>query len=600
MSEDIITPNEHLTLDGLFRERVRRSPDAVAYRVFDRDSKEWLDLTWSAMADYVARWQAALAGERLAEGDRIAIMLRNGRNWVAVDQAAQGLGLVVVPLYMDDRPDNVAYIVRDSAVKLMVVQDAIHWKRLAPALAECPSLQRVVIVGDVDPDHAVAEVVSAAQWLPPSGGPLARSNRRPKELASIVYTSGTTGRPKGVMLSHHNMLSVAHAGLIRISVHDTDLFLSFLPLSHTLERTAGYYLPMMSGSAVAFSRSVAQLADDLQSVRPTILIAVPRIFEKVYGRIQQQLEKGPALKRRIFNYAVRVGWYRFEREQGRRGWHPRLLFWPFLEKKVGATLKEKLGGRLRLAVSGGAALPPEIARTFIGLALPIIQGYGLTETSPVISVNDIADNEPASVGPPLPGIEVRIGEDNELQVRSPGVMLGYWNNHSATSAMIDPEGWLATGDQAEIRNGKIYITGRIKDILVLSNGEKIPPGDMEMALCLDPLFEQALVVGEGRAYLTAIIVLNADLWPGFAQDLGLDPLAPGALHKKAVTGAVTNRLRHAIREFPSYAKIRRFHLTLEPWTVDNGMLTPTMKIKRREVLNHYAQVVDRMYSGEAG
>jgi long-chain acyl-CoA synthetase len=385
--------------------------------------------------------------------------------------------------------------------------------------------------------------------------------------------------------------------LTLLDCYEEDKFLSFLPLSHTLERTAGYYLPIMAGASVAFSRSVAQLGDDLMKVRPTAIIAVPRIFEKVYGRIKDQLKKKSPFARRLFALAVTVGWARFEYQQGRAGWSPKLLLWPLLERVVARNVVAKLGGRLRLAVSGGAPLSPEIARVFIGLGIPIVQGYGLTETSPVISVNSLEENIPASVGLPIRGTEVKIGENDELLVKGPGVMLGYWNNHKATTETIDPDGWLHTGDQARIgEEGHIFITGRIKDILVLSNGEKIPPADMELVIALDPLIDQVMVVGEGRPYLTALVVLDPEQWKALAGELELDPDDPASLHEKRVQNAVLQRIKASLKDFPGYAKIRKVHLSLEPWTIEAGLITPTLKVKRPKVLERFAGEVEALYS----
>ena len=260
---------------------------------------------------------------------------------------------------------------------------------------------------------------------------------------------------------------------------------------------------------------------------------------------------------------------------------------------------EKLGGRLRAAMSGGAPLPFGVAHTFIGLGLPLLQGYGLTETSPVISVNPLLGNVPESVGVPIRGIQLRIGENNELQVKGDNVMLGYWNNHAATARVLSHDGWLRTGDQARIEDGHIFITGRLKDILVLSNGEKVPPADMEMAIAMDPLFEQATVLGEGRSYLTALLVLNGDLWGGLAREYGLDPGNLDSLNDSRLLKDMLKRVRVALRDFPGYAKIRRATLTLEPWTVENGLLTPTLKVKRAQVVDRYRDAIDRMYDRDA-
>ncbi len=597
-NEDLIPLERARTLDGLFYQRVKRTPDGIAYRNFDREKKQWYELSWADMERQVARWRQALAGEHLETGDRVAILLRNSPEWVMFDQAALSLGLVVVPLYTDDRAEAIAYILKDAAVKLLLVQDSGRWNRMREALSELPALKRVVVLEakqavESDEDERVR---AAKGWLPPRGEPLVQRVADPNSLASIVYTSGTTGRPKGVMLSHWNMLSVAHASLTVIDCYTQDSFLSFLPLSHTLERTGGYYLPIMSGSTVGFARSIPQLAEDLQTIRPTAIIAVPRIFERVYARVQDQLKNKPAFARMLFRLALDVGFKEFEHRMGRRRWSPSLLLHPLLRKLVSGKILDKLGGRLRVAVSGGAAISPEIARVFLGLGLPMLQGYGLTETSPVISVNPLDNIKPESVGVPLRGIQVRIGDDNELLVKTPGMMLGYWNNHAATAEMIDPEGWLHTGDQARIDDDShIHITGRIKDILVLSNGEKIPPSDMEMAIALDPLVEQIMVVGEGKPYLGALVVLNPDLWSGWAAEYGLDPSLDESLQDERLEGEMLKRIRAQLTDFPGYAKIRRVALLLEPWTVENDLLTPTMKVKRQKVLAYCSKAYDSLY-----
>jgi long-chain acyl-CoA synthetase len=601
LHENLISPDESLTLDGLFACRVRRTPDREAYRYFDRHSQSWERYTWSAMAREVSRWQTAMAVEGLAKGMRVAMQLRNCPEWVMYDQAALSLGLVTVPLYTDDRPDNIAYILKEADVQILLVQDAGRWRRLAEVVPATGPLRRVLLLDDSPAarDLAAADprVRVVADWLPASAGELvARVERDPHALASIVYTSGTTGRPKGVMLSHHNMMSVAHGGVMLLDVYQEDVFLSFLPLSHTLERTAGYYLCIMTGSCVAYARSVGQLAEDLLNVRPTVLIAVPRVFERVYGRVIDQIEKKGGLAERLFHLTVAIGWRRFLYQQGRGSWSPGALLWPLLSRLVASKVTAKLGGNIRAAVSGGAPLNETIARVFIGLGIPLVQGYGLTETAPIVSANPLEDNIPSSVGVPLRNVQVRIGANDELLVKGPGVMLGYWNNHAATSQVIDADGWLHTGDQARIdETNHIYITGRIKDILVLSNGEKIPPGDMEGAIVLDPLFEQVLVVGEGRPYLTALAVLDGAQWPAFAQGLGLDPMAPESLAVDKLRTAVVRRIRAALRDFPGFAKIRQVHLSLEPWSVDDGLMTPTMKVKRARVLERFAAQVDAMY-----
>lgn len=594
---DYITPSQAVTLDGLLRERVRRSPQGLAYRSFAREGEQWHSWTWAETAQEVARWQQALAAEGLAPGERVALLLRNCPQWVWFEQAALGLGLVVVPLYLEDRPDNTAYILQDAGVRVLLVQEE-RYGRLRAALEAVDSLQRIVVAGEGEGGALGPRASALDEWLPASGAyVLAPRDGQPDDLATIVYTSGTTGRPKGVMLSHRNILSNTEAALSLERFHPDDLFLSFLPLSHMLERMAGYYLPMMAGAAVAYARSVQQLAEDLQQQRPTILIAVPRVFERVYGRIQGGLAQRPPLARALFHATLAVGWRRFLWRQGRAVWSWPLLFWPVLQRLVAHKVAERLGGRLRLAVSGGAALSPAVARFFLSLGLDLVQGYGLTEASPVVSVNLPGDNEPSSVGRPLPGIEVRLGADEELLVRGPNVMQGYWNHPEATHATIDADGWLHTGDQVQIDDGRIHITGRLKDILVLSNGEKVPPSEMEGAIMLDPLFEHAMLLGEGEAHLAALVVLNGEQWPELARQLGLDPQAADSLKSPALQRALQQRIAHLLRDFPGYAKVRRVAATLEPWSIDNGLLTPTMKLRRREVQARYQAQIEALFHG---
>jgi long-chain acyl-CoA synthetase len=594
-STDLISHEQAGTLYGLFRERLKRSPDQTAYRSYDSLTKQWFDTTWSQVAAQVARWQAALHSEQLQAGDRVAINLRNCVEWVCFDQAALGLGLILVPLYPDDRPENVAYILRDANVKILLLQNSRQWQRLIPSITPEHELKRVLIqTPDTSPLGSPACYVD--DWLSSDTAELHNTPGQPNELASIIYTSGTTGRPKGVMLSHQNMLSVAYGGLTCIDILPSDLFLSFLPLSHTLERTAGYYLPMMAGATVAYARGIPQLAEDMLNIKPTALIAVPRIFERIYTRIHSQIKDKSPIAQWLFHKAVSLGLQRFEYQQKRQSWRPNLLLWPLFDKLVASKVKQRMGGNMRIILSGGAALPPTVAELFIGLDFCLLQGYGLTETSPVISVNTPQNNFPSSVGTLIPGVTVKIGDNDELLARGTGVMLGYWNNEQATAQTIDSDGWLHTGDQARLSDtGHVYITGRIKDILIMSNGEKVPPGDIEAAILMNPLFEQALVLGEGQAFLSALMVLNVDGWSDLAQTLGLDSQDPNSLNDKILHSHVIKQLRILLSSFPAYARIRQVSLHLEPWTVDNDLMTPTMKIKRPKVIAYHQSDIDKIY-----
>ena len=595
-TQDIISPEDVGNLHNLLLERVRRSPDALAYRCFNEKENHWGDLSWRQVADEVARWKAALAAEDLQTGDRVAVMARNCPNWIMLEQAALSLQLVLVPLYANDRPDNIGYIMQNAGIKFILIENEAHWQVLGEAYNSMQNVQRIVSLTPCDNAHDT-RLKQLDDWLPDNGPALEKLDIANDTLATIVYTSGTTGHPKGVMLSHANILWNADSAQRCDHFYTDDMFLSFLPLSHMFERTAGYYMPMLVGASISFSRSIEHLAEDMLIIRPTILVTVPRIFERVYNKIQLQLAEKPAFAAKLFKKTVAVGWQRFLISQGRANWSASQLLWPLLDALVAKKIRAKLGGRLRLAVSGGAPLSNDIARTFIGLGITISQGYGMTELSPVVSTNRLDDNDPFSVGQPLPEVEARIGDNGELLVRSPGVMLGYYKNEAATAEIIDADGWLHTGDVADIREGRIYITGRLKDIIVLSNGEKIPPADVELAISTDPLFEQVMIIGEGRPFLSAIVVLDKARWTQLANSLSLDPEKADSLDDEQVKQALLERIAEKLAGFPGYAKLYAIKATLEPWTIENGLMTPTMKIKRARIEDHFQNIIADFYAG---
>ena len=582
------------TIADVFALRCRTSPNAPAYREYDSATNDWRGVTWREIGELVARAREGLRRDGLVAGERIAIMMKNSVNWVLFDQAAYANGMVPVPLFVDDRPDNVAYILNDAGVKVIVIDGEEHWKRLKTVKDQLIGLQRIISIKPiVDADEP--RLTTLADWLPSAPGSFERPPTEANALATIVYTSGTTGRPKGVMLSHRNMLSNVQSGLAVYDVYPEDVFLSFLPLSHMFERTCDYYLNMVSGASIVFSRSIPQLAEDFRIVQPTVIFSVPRIYERFYAAIQEQLKKSSPIRRRLFEFAVDTGWSKFEYEHGRGTWKPTYLLWPVLEKLVAKKLLDRLGGKLKFAISGGAALSPSVAKVFIGLGLPICQGYGLSEASPLLTVNLLERNNPRSIGLAVPSVELRIGNNGELLARGPNIMMGYWKNAEATRAVLSDDGWLSTGDQVAIdEQGYVTITGRLKDIIVMGNGEKVPPVDMELAIQLDPVFEQVLVFGEGKPYLSAVAVLNDDEWARAAADAKVDLTsdANGKAEKLLV-----QRIAKRIKDFPGYAQVRKVSVVKEKWTIDNGLITPTLKLKRNVIVTKYAAAIESMYKG---
>lgn len=598
-----ITLPPNMTLDEVFRKRVRRSPDALAHLQFDPSQGIWREFTWKQFATDVARWQQALRALGLKPGDRVAMMLENCREWAVFDQAALGLGLVTVPLYTSDRAENVEFILGDCGARMLLIGGAEQCRALEAIRPTLEVLDAVIALRDPG-IPGPANLSLAERWLPNRAEELAQGLTAPDAIASIVYTSGTTGPPKGVMLSHRNFLFNVQACLRAVEVSAHDRMLSFLPLSHALERTVGYYAPVAAGIAVGYARSIPHLAEDLLTIRPTILVAVPRIFERVSAAVRTHLENGSVVRRRLFALTLASGWDAFLYAQGRQDRPVGLLAHPVLDWLVARRIRARFGGRLRFAISGGAPLPADVGRFFLSLGIHVLQGYGLTETSPVIAVNRLEDNEPTSVGPALPGVEVRVGTDNELLTRSPSVMLGYWNDEATTREAVDCGHWLHTGDQARIGpRGHITITGRLKDILVLSNGEKVAPADVEQALAGSPIVEQVLVLGEARPYLTALVVLQEDALAALAHSAGLDPgsgaISPNAAkalrRNPAMVDAALNTLQGRLVHFPGYVRLRRIALMDEPWTIENGLLTPTLKLRRSEILIRYGESVEALY-----
>jgi long-chain acyl-CoA synthetase len=583
------------TLPRLFEQRCARTPDGEAYRQFDAATASWRSHSWRDMHMQVRRWRAALARERLVPGERVAIMLRNCVEWVCFDQAAQSLGLVVVPLYATDNSENIAYILGNCGARVLLLQDAQRWQALAAHQAQMPALARVLCL-DATPADGLLRPLDV--WLAGAEDADAVAGSDPDALATIVYTSGTTGRPKGVMLSHRNILANVDAVLQVVRVYREDVFLSFLPLSHALERTVGYYAPVATGSTVAFARSVQDLAEDLLTVRPTVLVSVPRIYERIYAKIQQDLQSRGAPARQLFEWAESIGWQRFESAQ-HRGEPPgaaAALMWPVLRHLVADKLLARLGGRLRIAVSGGAPISARLAHCFVGLGLPLLQGYGLTETAPIVTANRVEDNVPESVGRPLPGVQVKLGDSDELLVRGPNVMQGYWEDATKTAASFTADGWLRTGDIGRIdAAGHVYIVGRLKDILVTSTGEKVPPADIEMAIGEDPLFEQVMVLGEGRPFVAALVVVNRETWSAFVGGFAAGHSPEEALHHETVREAVLRRIDERLKSFPSYARVRQVWLTLQPWTTDDGLITPTLKLRRRQLEQRFADAIRELY-----
>ena len=600
------------TLDRFIPLRAFLTGGEIALKQFNRTLNAWDAVSYHELNDRITEWRRSFVSLGLSRGARVSILLNNGVDHVLADQAVMANAMIPVPLHNIDTPGSLAFILADSGAECLVTNKYARWLAVEAVGESLPALKTVILTDEVTPakqnpsgpkilgiddflglGHAVTELPAGPE---------------PEDLAAVVYTSGTTGKPKGVMLTHANVVANVIATLEHIAPapHPGYVFLSFLPLSHTFERTAGYYLALGMGCTIVFNRSIMLLNEDFRIAHPDVLISVPRIYERIYARIIDRLGKQSAFVRFLFNACVDVGWRRFCRAnrlpvpESAVSWLDPLV-WPIFKRLVADKVSMQFGGRLKVAIAGGAALNHKVARMFCGLGIPPIQGYGMTEASPIIAGNSLKLNQPETVGRPFPNVEVRLApETNEIQVKGPSVMKGYWKRPDDTAKVLSPDGWLSTGDVGEFNEeGLLRIRGRIKEIIVTSTGEKVPPVDLELALETDPLFAQTYVVGEARPFISFVAVLNPEEWIKLAAKLGVDPEDTLALQSNAVRSAVLKRARAAAADFPHYALPRNVALTLDPWTIDNGLLTPTLKLKRKPLAEKFAAQIEEMYLSHA-
>jgi len=546
----------------------------------------WQEVTRIAVQHWVLRVAAWLQEQDIKPGDRVGVLGHNSVEWLLADFAILRIGAVTVPAYFTDPPEAIEYVFNDAGCKLVLAE-------AGEQLAKLKDIDIPVVPFRGGEGESIESISRDVEW----DGKLEASAPVRESLATLIYTSGTTGNPKGVMLSHGNLLSDVQAGLGGVTVFPDDVFLSFLPVSHAFERTVGHFLAVASGAAIAYADDVTTLMRDMPEVMPTVMISVPRLYEKIYAGVRDKMSKGPAVKRWLFEKAQALGAERFELSQkGEQLAGGKAVAWSVLDHVVNAKLREKMGGNLRLFISGGAALSPTIARFLLAADITVLPGYGLTETSPVLTVNRQDKIKPESVGPALPGVSLRLAEDGELLVSGDMVMQGYWNQPEATAEVLDDDGWLHTGDIAEIdEDGYVKIVDRKKEIMVLSNGENVPPAVVEQNLVHDPCILQAMLIGESRPCVTALIVADVEhLSEAWRQDWQGD-IPADWLSSDKVHGWLLERMREHCRTLPSFMQVSDFAMVEKEWTQESGLLTPTLKLKRRKILELHAEDVASLY-----
>jgi long-chain acyl-CoA synthetase len=594
------------TLTQLFFDAVERhdKPDALQHKV----NGVYKPISSRALAERVRRAALGLSELGLMPGDRVGIMSENRPEWAIADYACLTTSLTDVPLYPNLPPEQAAYILRDAGAIAVFVSDEAQAAKVARMRATLPALRQVITFAPerhAGADLTLAELEARGATVDTDARRAAYRDRaravKPEDIATLIYTSGTTGEPKGVMLSHDNLYSNVMASATAIPFESAgDVGLSFLPLSHIFERMAGHYLMFHVGCSIAYAESIDTVPIDMQTVKPTLVLSVPRLYEKMYARVLENALAGGAVKQRIFYWARRVA----ERWADVRlaGKEPKGLLalqYHIAQKLVFSKLKTRTGARLRYFVSGGAPLAPEINKFFYAAGLEILEGYGLTETSPVIAVNTPEAFRIGTVGRPIKGVEVMIAPDGEILTRGPHVMKGYYNKPDATREAIDADGWFHTGDIGELRDDFLSITDRKKDLIVTAGGKKVAPQPIENLIKTNKYVSQAVMIGDKRKFPSVLIVPNWEQLEKYARVKNfmwterrqlLEMPAIRAKMEKEVFGQLGGLARF---EMP-----KKIALLEHDFSIEHGELTPTLKVKRRVIDKTYKPVIDAMYVEE--
>ena len=592
------TPVPESTLTELFFEAVDRFAEGAAFQLFASASRI-VDISYDEALTTVMKAASALAQRGVQRGDRVAILAENRPEWAMADYACLCSGVIVVPIYPTLTASQVAYILSDSGAELVFTSDAQQARKLKEAGREAGRSLTIVTFDDTS-------VVDTVPWrlflegagaLDPDDFRAAALEAEPHDVATVLYTSGTTGQPKGVMLTHNNVASNVRASQMILPIGAEDNTISFLPLSHILQRMVDY-LFFWTGCTIGYPRSLDTLIVDLKALRPTVVVSVPRIYEKIYNGVMD----ADGVKKKIVDWAVDVADRVADlRLAGDRPTGLLALRYGLADKLVFSKVKDAVGGRLRFFVSGGGPLAPTLNRFFYSIGLTILEGYGLTETSPVTNVNTEEDFRIGTVGKPIPSTEIRIAADGEILVRGPQVMKGYYQMPELTAQVIDDEGWFATGDIGEIdADGYLSITDRKKDIIVTAGGKNVAPQPMENRLTTHPLVEQAVVVGDRRKHPSLLVVPAMGPLKSWAGSEGIEwSDSDELLSHPRVVRHMEAELFGMLDDFASYERPKKLALLDEEFTVENGFLTPTLKVKRRVVHRELADVIDRLYAEEA-
>ncbi len=589
-----------MTLISMFDQSVQQFGDKPALSHKPKGGT-YQDITYTEFGNSVDAFSKGLNALGIEKEDRIAILSENRPEWAISDFGILKVGGINVPMFSTLTPAQIGYILNDSGAKIICVSTKNQLDKVIDIRDGVETLEQIILYDSSEEE--LPEGVIEFNEVCERGKELDELNIDVSEedIATIIYTSGTTGNPKGVMLTHTNFLSNYNACKSLIDVSEADVLLSFLPLSHVFERLGGHYVPIFSGAKIAYAESTFTVAQNMQEVSPTVMLSVPRLYETMHDRVLRAVEAGSLLKQKIFHWGVSVGSAVSSAiQQGKKPSVMLQLKQSIADKLVFAKLKTATGGRLRFFVSGGAALPQSIAEFFHAAGILILEGYGLTETSPVISMNYPDKWKFGTVGAPVPGIEVNIAEDGEILTRGPHVMKGYFNNEQATTEVIDQDGWFYTGDIGVIdEGGFIKITDRKKNIIVLSNGKNVAPQPLESQLVQSPYIDQIMLVGNERKNVAALIVPNFDALKTWAGENDIDASEISTLvNTREVQQLIQQEIRGHLSDFADFEQVRRFALLEKEFSQEEDEMTPTLKLKRNIIMEKYSDVIEGMYPEE--
>lgn len=592
------------SVTAIFQNRAEKYGDRACV-MYKKDGR-YINISWNEMNRMIRNIGAYLLSLGVKKGDKIAVFSSNRYEWWVADLAILSIGAVNVPIYSTNSAEEAYYVLSHSDSRLCFAGSADHLEKVMKVKKKLKKLQSVVVFDN--PGKKPAGVVSFEEALE-AGSSVKNESLfekrlnaiQPGDLATIIYTSGTTGDPKGVMLSHNNFLSDVNQILKDFEGHftDDDILLSFLPLSHSFERTVGYYLPIAAGGTVAFAEDFSTIQENLQEIRPTVIVSVPRLYEKIHAGILSRLSDVSGIRKKLFTAALKTASKNLPYiccEIPRRGLFK--LRYDFFDRLIFSKLREALGmDRIRLAVSGGGPLSVTDAEFFLGMGILVLEGFGLTETTPVTNVNRPGMIRPGTVGPPLADTKVRISDEGEILIKGPQVMLGYYKNREATRAVFTKDGFFKTGDIGTIDDkNRLSITGRIKDIIVTAGGKNISPQNIENSLKGSKYIEQVAIIGDRRKYLTALIIPVFDELRKWAKTKKLTFSDNSELiRNEMVVAMMADEIDKFTKRFSRVEQIRKFRLLDAEWTQATEELTPTLKIKRAVVERKYAHEIDSMY-----